>query len=81
MKTSSIDSFALEHHGHNLTSVARQGIFPPLVGYEAPDPFPTREVIALNYETLFARSADSEGSRAFVAPEQPPFDEEELQLI
>jgi len=124
LKTSSTDSFALEHYGHNLTYLARQGIFPPLVGYEAlvarvvqillrqekntnksnpllmdmdemrrwrvvlevvrrmatgeaPDPLPTREVIALNYEALFAKGASSEGSHAFVAPEQPLFDESE----
>lgn len=124
MKTSSIDTFALERYGHNLTSLVRQGVFPPLVGYEAsvarvfqmllrqekstnkynpllmdmdemrrwrvvlevvrrmaigeaPDPLPTREVIALNYEALFAENADSEEGHVFVAPEQPQFDESE----
>ncbi len=126
MKTSSMDSFPLEYYGHNLTHVARQGVFPPLIGYEssvarvfqillrqekstnkynpllmdldemrqwrvvieavrrmatgeAPDPLSTREVIALNYETLFAKCADSERSRAFIAPEQPTFDESEWE--
>lgn len=34
MKTSLTDSFPLERYGHDLTHVAQQGIFPPLVGYE-----------------------------------------------
>ncbi len=126
MKTSSIDSFALERYGHNLTHLARQEIFPPLIGYdvcvarvfqillrqekgpnkynpllldtdemrrwrvilevvrrmaagEAPDPLPTREVIALDYEALFARNAGSEESCMFVAPEQSLFDESEWE--
>ena len=108
----------LEHYGYNLTHLARQGLFSPLVGYEAsvarvfqillqyeksrnkynpllidldemrrwrvvieavrrmaigeaPDPLPTRQVIALNYEALFANGPSSEGNYTFVAPQQP----------
>jgi len=121
-----MDSFPLEHYGHDLTHVARQGVFSPLVGYEAsvarifqillqqekiknkcnpllmdldemrrwrvvmevvrrmaageaPEPFPTRQVIAQNYEALFANIPASLGSHAFVAPERPLPDESEWE--
>src|SRR5260370_2375117 len=122
LNTSPMDSFPLEHYGHNLTHVAQQGVFSPLVGYEvsvarifqnllqqekiknkcnplrmeldgmrrwrvvievvrrmvageAPDPLPTRQVIALNYEALFANVPASLRSHAFVAPQRPLPDE------
>jgi ATP-dependent Clp protease ATP-binding subunit ClpC len=121
-----MNPFPLEHYGHNLTHVAQQGVFSPLVGYEAsvarifqillqqeksrhkcnpllmdldgmrrwrvvmevvrrmaageaPDPLPTRQVIALNYEALFANVPASLGSHAFVAPERPLPDESEWE--
>lgn len=48
---------------------------------EAPDPFPTQEVLALNYEALFARNAGSEESHVFVAPKQSLFDESEWKDV
>ncbi len=122
-----MDPFPLEHYGYNLTHVARQGVFSPLVGYEvslarifqillqqekiknkcnpllmdldgmrrwrvvievvrrmaageAPDPLPTRQVIALNYEALFANVPASLSSHAFVAPQQPLPDESEWEV-
>lgn len=35
MAISPQDSFALEHYGYNLTALAREGRFPPLVGYDS----------------------------------------------
>ncbi len=127
LKTSPMDSFPLEHYGHNLTHLARQGVFSPLVGYEAsvarifqillqqekirnkynpllvdldgmrrwrvvievvrrmvageaPDPLPTRQVIALNYEALFANFPAPLRSHSFVAPQWPLPDESEWEL-
>lgn len=126
MNTSLQDSFPLEHYGHNLTRLARQGVFSPLRGYEtsitrlfqillqredmkrkcnpilldldemrrwrvvieavrqmvageAPDPLPTRQVIALNYEALFSEVSTSSRTHSFVAPLQP-LDKNEWEL-
>src|SRR5258708_14411421 len=122
-----MDAFPLKQYGHNLTHVARQGIFAPVVGYEAsvarifqillrrgkdnhlynpllldldegrrwrvvievvrriaagetPAPLPIREVIALNYEALFAKDAASLRSHSIVAPQRPSPDESEWEL-
>lgn len=122
-----MNSPPLEHYGHNLTRFARQGVFSPLVGYEAsvarifqillhqqkvinkynpllvdldemrrwrvvievvrrmaageaPDPFPTQQVIALNYEALFANLPAYLSSHSFMVPEQPLPSESEWEL-
>ncbi len=127
MKTAPMDAFPLKEYGHNLTHVARQGVFAPAVGYEAsvarifqillrrgkdnhlynplpldldegrrwrvvsevvrriaaggtPGSFPIREVIALNYEALFARDAASLRSHSIVAPQRPSPDDSEWEL-
>jgi ATP-dependent Clp protease ATP-binding subunit ClpA len=46
---------------------------------EAPEPFSTRQVIALNYEALFANVPASLNSHAFVAPQRPLPDESEWE--
>lgn len=127
MKTSPVDSSPLDYYGHNLTRLARLGVFSPLVGYEAsvarvfqillqrekmrnkynpllvdldgmrqwrviievvrrmaageaPDPLPTQQVIALNYEALFTNFPTSLSSHSFMAPEQPSPNESEWEL-
>ena len=46
---------------------------------EAPDPLPTKQIIALNYEALFANIPASLESHSSVAPEQPLLDESEWE--
>ena len=122
-----MDSFPLERYGHNLTQLARQGVFPPLVGYdasvarifqillqqeqsrnkynpllvdmdgmrrwrlvievarrmaagEAPDTFLPHQVIALNYEALFANSSASLRSHSVAAPRRPLPNESEWKM-
>lgn len=122
-----MDSFPLEHYGYNLTYLAQQGVFPPLVGYEtsvariiqillqqekirnkcnpllvdldemrrwrviievvrrmaageAPEPLPIRQVIALNYEALFANFPASFRSHSLVTPRRPLPDESEWKM-
>src|SRR5260370_37498375 len=48
---------------------------------EAPDPLPTKQVIALNYEALFTNSPSSEGNYTFVAPQQPLPSESEWEAV
>ncbi|HZU67118.1 MAG TPA: hypothetical protein VFA09_07555 [Ktedonobacteraceae bacterium] len=126
METSPMDSSPLERYGHNLTHIARQGVFSPLVGYEicvsrifetllrrektnskynpllldldgmqrwrvvievvrrmtegeASNPLSTWQVIALNYEALFANIPTSRSSYSFVLPEQSSPDESQWE--
>ncbi|MFL5626229.1 MAG: hypothetical protein ACJ788_11615 [Ktedonobacteraceae bacterium] len=127
MKTSPLDAFPLKQYGHNLTQVAREGVFAPVGGYEAamarifqillrrgkdnnkynpllldldegrrwrvvsevvrriaaggaPAPLPIREVIALNYEALFAKDAASQRRRAMGESQRPSPNENEWEL-
>ncbi len=127
MKTSPMDSLPLEQYGHNLSHLARQGVFPPLVGYEAsvahvfqillqqeksrnkynpllmdtdgmrrwrlvievvrrmaageaPDPLPTWQVIALNYEALFADSPASFRNHSLMTLQRPLPNESEWKM-
>ncbi len=122
-----MDSLPLEQYGHNLTHLARQGVFSPLVGYEAsvarifqillqreksrnkynpllvdmdgvrpwrivielarrmaageaPDPLPTWQIIALNYEALFADSSASLRGHSPVIPQRPLPNESEWEM-
>jgi ATP-dependent Clp protease ATP-binding subunit ClpA len=126
LKTPPMDAFPLKHYGHNLTHVARQGVFSPLVGYEAlvarifqillrrgkdnhlynpllldldegrrwqvvievvrriaageaPESFPIREVIALNYEALFAKDAAPHRRRTMEEAQRPSPDDSEWE--
>lgn len=119
------DMFALERYGLNLTHLARQGMFSPLVGYEAcvkrifeillrkeqsnhkynpllfdqdekirwhivielarrmaigdaPELFLSREIIALNYETLLADFAEM---HAVHIPGQPSLEKSENDVV
>jgi hypothetical protein len=122
-----MDAFPLKEYGHNLTHVAREGVFAPVGGYEAsvarifqillrrgknnhlynpllldldegrrwrvvievvrriaageaPGSLPIREVIALNYEALFARDAAPHRRRTMVEAQRPSPDDSEWEL-
>lgn len=69
----------LDLEGTSRWPVIAEAIRRMAVG-DAPDPLPTRQVIALDYEALLARTPDDEAAFKLAAPEPSPPEEDEPAL-